>query len=156
MDERQRALDALGRLSTGYHGGGDSTRKQEAVWHELGNFLRYTDIVHAALSPAPVGDDARGRALENFLDVINGNVGYTLTKQTERTIIDALSAPPSGEGVDISAMRRVIAIAKAYKADETTGGNYKGANESNRRAIEYAEQQLEALKQADGKDGAGV
>jgi len=38
-----------------------------------------------------------------------------------------------------AAMTRVIAIAKAYRADESDGGNYKGANESNRKAIEYAE-----------------
>lgn len=54
------------------------------------------------------------------------------------------NTPPLGDL--LTAMYHVIAIAKAYKADESHGGNYKGANDSNRRVIEHAEKLLQTAR----------
>lgn len=67
---------------------------------------------------------------------------YSLPEMLETIRAALLSAQAVEPGDLVAAMTHVIAIAKAYKADESAGRNYKGANESNRKAIERAEMLL--------------
>lgn len=53
----------------------------------------------------------------------------------------------------LSVVYRVIAIAKMYEADETSGENYKGANKSNRAMIDKAEKMLRDRRAALEKIG---
>jgi hypothetical protein len=82
------------------------------------------------------------------LDVLEQQVGgYQRAKDILREFITRPQPQTVGDDFHV-AMTRVIAIAKAHKADESAGGNYKGANESNRHAIEYAEKLLYTALQA--------
>lgn len=100
----------------------------------------------AALQPAPSEQEleSANKALDVLLEDLkrkSSPISYERLYHYVNIIRTALSQPEA-QAVDVelaAAMGRVIAIAKSYKADESAGGNYKGANESNRRAIEYAE-----------------
>lgn len=95
-------------------------------------------------SPVWLYPDGSHRAITR-LDV--SDINATLASTRTQPVAD-----DAGGDEFKAAMTRVIAIAKSYRSPSNEG-NYKGADESNRRAIEYAEQ---LLKQPPAADNRGV
>ncbi len=75
----QNTLDALGRLSCAALAKNDSPDRDTMVLHELSNFLKYTDVVHAALSKAEKAEglaDAVWDAMETIHEINPSNYDH--------------------------------------------------------------------------------